>query len=275
MGWRVDRKIVSCTCQGSGPWGWVIRRDQAFQIVLVVKNPSANGGTQGTWVCALDSEGPLEEDMVTHSSILAWRIPRTEEPGGLQPRGSHRIRHDWATQPAWTTRRPEDSKGRGTGLAKRLKNGCLWDESGLDRLLGSCKYLKKKSLNCLNIWEHWLAPPSTGKAAAYCSSLTLTFKSPGGYHLSCKQLAEASEEVGVRRAMGLKWWATLSITSNQRNIQVVQLTFITHESMNMQDLEIRKMEQKDLELNSSPEYIRITTSCWTWPSRKTGSYQKR
>ena len=42
---------------------------------------------------------------------------------------------------------------------------------------------------------------------------------------------------------------------------MVQLTFITHESMNMQDLEIRKMEQKDLELNSSPEYIRITTSC--------------
>lgn len=63
---------------------------------------------------------------------------------------------------------------------------------------------KQKKLNCLNIWKHWLAPPSTGKAAVYCSSFTLTFKSPGGYHLSCKQLGEASEEVGVRRAMGSK-----------------------------------------------------------------------
>ena len=75
--------------------------------------------------------------------------------------------------------------------------GCLVYVSAL-------KKKKQKTLNCLNIWEHWLASPSTGKAAVYCSSLNLTFKSPGGYHLSCKQLAEASEEVGVRRAMGSK-----------------------------------------------------------------------
>ena len=36
--------------------------------------------------------------MATHSSILAWRIPWTEEPGGLQSRGSQRVRHDWALQ---------------------------------------------------------------------------------------------------------------------------------------------------------------------------------
>ena len=39
-------------------------------------------------------KGPLEEDMATHSSILAWRIPQTEEPGGLQSMGSQRVRHD-------------------------------------------------------------------------------------------------------------------------------------------------------------------------------------
>ena len=39
-------------------------------------------------------EDPLEEGMATHSSILAWRIPWTEEPGGLQPIGSQRVRHD-------------------------------------------------------------------------------------------------------------------------------------------------------------------------------------
>ena len=39
-------------------------------------------------------EDSLEEEMATHSSVLAWRIPRTEEPGGLQSMGSQRVRHD-------------------------------------------------------------------------------------------------------------------------------------------------------------------------------------
>ena len=47
-----------------------------------------------TWVQSLRWEDPLEEGMVMHSSILAWRIPCTEEPGGLQSMGSQRIRHD-------------------------------------------------------------------------------------------------------------------------------------------------------------------------------------
>ena len=47
-----------------------------------------------TWVQSLGWEDPLEEGMAAHSSILAWRIPRTEEPGRLQPIGSHRVGHD-------------------------------------------------------------------------------------------------------------------------------------------------------------------------------------
>ena len=49
--------------------------------------------TQEMWV-SLGGEDPLEEGMATHSSILAWRIPWTEEPGGLQSIGSQRLRHD-------------------------------------------------------------------------------------------------------------------------------------------------------------------------------------
>ena len=45
-------------------------------------------------VQTLGWEDPLEKGMVTHSSILAWRIPWTEEPGGLQSKGSQRVRHD-------------------------------------------------------------------------------------------------------------------------------------------------------------------------------------
>ena len=48
---------------------------------------------QETRVRSLGREDPLEEGMATHSSILAWRIPWTEEPGGLQSMGSQRVRH--------------------------------------------------------------------------------------------------------------------------------------------------------------------------------------
>ena len=47
-----------------------------------------------TWVRSLGWEDPLEKEMATHSSILAWRIPRTEEPGGLHFMGSQRVGHD-------------------------------------------------------------------------------------------------------------------------------------------------------------------------------------
>ena len=49
---------------------------------------------QETWVQSLGQEDPLEEGTATHSSILAWRIPWTEEPGRLQSIGSQRVRHD-------------------------------------------------------------------------------------------------------------------------------------------------------------------------------------
>ena len=49
---------------------------------------------QETWVRTLGQKDPLEEGMATHSSILAWRIPWTEEPGRLQSIGLHRVGHD-------------------------------------------------------------------------------------------------------------------------------------------------------------------------------------
>ena len=49
---------------------------------------------ESTWARSLGWEDPLEEGMTTHSSILAWRIPWTEEPRGLQSMGSQRVGHD-------------------------------------------------------------------------------------------------------------------------------------------------------------------------------------
>ena len=61
------------------------------QVAQLVKNLPA---MQETQVQSLGGEDPLAESMATHSSILAWKIPRTEEPGGLQFVGSQRVGHD-------------------------------------------------------------------------------------------------------------------------------------------------------------------------------------
>ena len=59
-----------------------------------VKNSLAVQETQEMQIQSLGQEDPLEEEMATHSSILAWKVPWTEEPGGLQFIGSQRVRHD-------------------------------------------------------------------------------------------------------------------------------------------------------------------------------------
>ena len=60
-------------------------------VAQLVKNPPA---MQETWVQSLGWEDPLEKGTATHSSILAWRIPWTEEPGGLQSMESQRVRQN-------------------------------------------------------------------------------------------------------------------------------------------------------------------------------------
>ena len=63
-------------------------------VAQTVKNLPA---MQETWIWSPGWVNPLEKGMAIHSSILAWRIPWTEKPGGLQSTGSQRVRHDWAT----------------------------------------------------------------------------------------------------------------------------------------------------------------------------------
>ena len=61
---------------------------RASHIAQLVKHLPA---MQETWVRSLGQEDPLEKEMATHSSILAWRIPGTEEPGGIQSMGSQEL----------------------------------------------------------------------------------------------------------------------------------------------------------------------------------------
>ena len=67
---------------------------QGFPRSSVVKNPSA---VQETWIPSLGREDPLEKGLATCSSILAWRIPWTEDPGGLQSVLSQTVGHNLAT----------------------------------------------------------------------------------------------------------------------------------------------------------------------------------
>jgi len=67
---------------------------QVFQVALVVKNPPANAGDLSDMGSIPESEDPLQEEMATHSSILAWRLPWTEEPGRLQFMELQRVGYD-------------------------------------------------------------------------------------------------------------------------------------------------------------------------------------
>ena len=63
--------------------------------LVAIKNPPAMQEPREMWIQSLSREDPLEKRMATHSSTLAWRIPWTEEPGGLQSTGPQRVGHDW------------------------------------------------------------------------------------------------------------------------------------------------------------------------------------
>ena len=72
--------------------GYPLQYSWASLVALMVENPPA---VRETWVRSLGWGDLLEAGMATNSSILAWRIPWTEEPGGLQSMGFQRVRHNW------------------------------------------------------------------------------------------------------------------------------------------------------------------------------------
>ena len=69
-------------------------RKLKFRASLVAQMVKHLPAMQENWIRPLGWEDPLEKEMATHSSTLAWKIPWTEEPGGLQSMGSQRVGHD-------------------------------------------------------------------------------------------------------------------------------------------------------------------------------------
>ena len=78
----------------------IVPNDEHFGASWVAQTVKSLPAMRETWVRSLGWEDPLEEGMTTHASILAQRIPWTEEPGRVQFTGSQRIRHDWAMNPS-------------------------------------------------------------------------------------------------------------------------------------------------------------------------------
>ena len=111
MHWRGNGNPLQCSClenprHGRAWWAAVYGVTQSrtrlkrlssssssYPLAQTVKYPPA---MQKTPVWSLGKEDPPEKGMATHCSVLAWSIPWTEEPGGLQSMGWQRIRHDWA-----------------------------------------------------------------------------------------------------------------------------------------------------------------------------------
>ena len=71
-----------------------IKTFKTYKTSLVAQTVKNLPSVQETWIRSLDQEDPLESETAPDSSIPAWRIPCTEEPGGLQSMGSQRVRHD-------------------------------------------------------------------------------------------------------------------------------------------------------------------------------------
>ena len=100
-------------------------------------------------VWSLGWEDPLEKEMVTHFSILAWEIPQTEEPGGLQSMGSQRVAHDWPTQHTHTHTH--------THTHNEFRKKCISMKQTLSQvaLKSVCPGLMSGSLS--KLWKsHWL-----------------------------------------------------------------------------------------------------------------------
>ena len=148
----------------------------------MVKNLSA---MQKMWVWFLGQEDPLEEGLATHSSILDWRIPWTEEPGGLQSMGSQRAGHDWAANtlegidlerhsldPVLLAVLRVGYRGRGAlCMVKGTHHRCSEGSSAVSAGLGAAiqtQALTPMSLTCSREDPHPNLSPNTHKAGRNC-----------------------------------------------------------------------------------------------------------
>ena len=105
---------------------------------------------QEMWVQSLGQEDHLDKEMATYTNILAWRIPWTEEPGGLQPLESKRVRHDWAAAATLPTQ--EGCTLQLTCISREDQKGSM---EGPVSLWGVCWWITREC----GLWDGQTIPP--------------------------------------------------------------------------------------------------------------------
>ena len=132
---------------------------------------------QETWVRSMDGKDPLEKGIAIQSSILAWRIPWPEEPGGLQSMGSQRVGHDWATDTFTFT--DEDTHFPNRSLLKAV---LPWTSLNIHTLLHRIpNTIFKLAVYCsLHVWDPKNKLPDTFTVITSMTWVMKTEMSQGG-----------------------------------------------------------------------------------------------
>ena len=122
---------------------------------------------QETRVPSLSQEDPLEEGMAAHSSDLAWRIPWTEEPGGLQSTGSHRVGHDLGTKQQMNILKNSFFSKPSFALRTCPPNSCCLNLHNSDLFIHPSPHLSEDAMFCLQLLSLYYCPESLGKQRAH------------------------------------------------------------------------------------------------------------
>ena len=152
--WRKSTKILKLHRTNDLLASPILR---ASLVPQMVKNLPA---MQETWVWSLDPEDPLEKGMATYSNILAWRIPWTEEPGGLPSMGSQRIMHDWVTNTSHIELWSQTMNGIIPGIPQLTKYICR-------HVTGHLASQRKPEI-CPVLWSSSERPASTTGGSIAC-----------------------------------------------------------------------------------------------------------
>ena len=143
--------------------------DMGFPGGTVLKNLPAKAGDTGS-SSSLGQEDPLEKVTATHSSILAWRIPWIEEPGGLQSMGSQRVGHGWATNTLTFSLTHRKCIGK-------VVTFFFFPLFLLDHPPQTCHWL---SFSCVCVLPSvWASLRGKEGLLTHCASLGLSFPGPG------------------------------------------------------------------------------------------------
>ena len=141
------------------------------------------------WVQSLGQEDPLEEKMATHSSIFAWEITWTEEPGGLQPTGSQRVGHNLATKQQQNSAQLKPLRARPSLLRNLqwhlqkviscqssscnfLSLLCLPEAEAVSQMWGLRMWLTEKQIPQKQLCLSWPQRPSPGSSSWWALSVT-------------------------------------------------------------------------------------------------------